>query len=486
VRTALGAGRRRLAAQLLAEGLLIGSLGGLCGVGVVLLAATTTLPESASIRAAPVAIALSVAMLSILAGLAIGALPAMRATRSAPSVSGVRGHAGGTAHGLLVAGELAVSVPLVLGAALLLSSFARLRSVDTGLDARGVLAIDVLAGDGDLDVEARRAFLLAATDRLAALPGIAGAASVQMLPLRERGWSVSVTTPDRPDLTGERRPVFYFRAITPAFHDVLGIRILDGRGVRPEDSGSARPVAVVGMALARILWPDGSAVGRTLRTGVDGDTDIEVVGVAEDIRVSGVRSAPDPVVYRPVAQVRYVPEGQTLVVKVDADPSAAVPVIRAALEATDRRVAIARVETFDSVVRAAIGDVTRASLFVTASALLALILGGLGVYGVASQLVARRTPEFGVRMALGASPAQVFGTVLRTALALIALGLAAGGLLFVFLARFLRTLLFDVRPGEPAVVIVCAGVLAGAAFVALTAPAVRAARTDPAAALRGD
>ncbi len=495
VRKALGASRGRLVAQILTEGLLTGLLAGvvavvLLGIGLQVAGSVAPVDALAVLRGSTPVLPFAVAALSVSAGLVVGLLPALRVVRRdvraglAEARGGIGGHL--RAHGFLVSAELGVAVTLVLGASVLVASVLRLSRIDTGIDAAGVVVVDVFAGDGDLDTEQRRAFLTQATDRVARLPGVRRAATVQLLPLRSPGWSVSVATPDRPELGGVEAPVFFWRAVTPGFHEALGIGIVEGRGFTEADRSDARPVAIVGRAAAQVLWPDGRIIGRRITTGVDGGAEIEVVGVAEDIRVSDVRADAEAVVYRPVAQVRIVPEGHTLIVRAAGEPMSIVPSLRATLEATEPRVAIARIETMQAVVRATFADVTRATLLLVAFAGLALALGALGVYGVASQWVSRRTREYGLRLALGASSAQIRTSVLRQAVAPVAGGIVLGLVAFALLARLLRAFVYATEPSDPLLLAGCVTLLAVVALAALYAPARRAARTDPVRALNAD
>jgi putative ABC transport system permease protein len=295
-----------------------------------------------------------------------------------------------------------------------------------------------------------------------------------------------VAIEDRPDLAGPRRPTSYYRTATPDTFRALGIELRQGRVFDGRDRADAPPVAVVSESFAARMWPGQDPLGKRIGSSDGGDLRVTVVGVVEEARITSPIGANPLVTWRPQAQRSSPGIGNILIVKSELEPSTLAAAVRAAVAEIDPRVAVARVGTLDDVVAAEMAEPMRLRFFLTLFAVLGLVLGTVGVYGVVSYGVARRRAELGIRMALGASPPAVWGQVVRQGLAPVVLGIAGGVGLPLVLARLLASFLYEVAPSDPASLGAAALVLLAAGIVASLVPAWRAGRVDPAQVLRAE
>lgn len=499
VRAALGAGRGRLARQVLTESAILGLVAGVGGavmaaglfdVLVASLPLENGLGEALALDWTTFAGALALALAA--AGLVAAApIRGLFAGRLEGHLGGERRETGGAGgggrlHKSLVVAEVLLAVTLVVGAALLIRTVARLRAVDPGVDPTGVLAADLMVGEQEMGDDERRAFFDAIVRRVAALPGVRSAALTNRLLLRDDGWQGPVAIEDRPDLADARRPNSYYRTATPDFFRALGIELRRGRVFDERDRADAPPVAVVSESFAARIWPGQDPLGKRIDVPDGEERPVTVVGVVEEARITSLIGANPLVVYRPQGQRRWPGLGNVLIVKSELAPSTLAASVRAAVAELDPRVAVARVGPMDDVVAAAIAEPVRLRFFLTLFAFVGLVLGTVGVYGVVSYGVARRRAEFGIRMALGASPSAVWGQVVRQGLVPVVLGIAGGVGLSLALARLLASFLYEVAPGDPASFGTAAGVLLAAGVVASLVPAWRAGRVDPSEVLRAE
>jgi putative ABC transport system permease protein len=318
-----------------------------------------------------------------------------------------------------------------------------------------------------------------------ALPGVAAAGLVTRLPLRDGGWQGTVTIEDRPDLGEGREPNALFRIISPDYFRAMGIGLVDGRAFAAADGAGALPVGIVSASFAERMWPGRSPVGRRVQHRFDDAPRwITVVGVAEETRMTRMTGDNPLVLYVPLAQ-SPAPEGPVLVVK-GAGAGPPLAAIRAAVHEVDGRVAIGRVTTLDAVVAAAVAEPLRLRFFLSVLGALALVIGVVGIYSVVSYSVTRRRAEFGVRLALGASPRRILSDVIGSGLLPVGIGVAAGVAATVAFASTLSRFLYGVAPTDAASLAAAAASLLGAGALAALIPAVRAGRTDPVRALRTD
>jgi len=315
---------------------------------------------------------------------------------------------------------------------------------------------------------------------LRALPGVVAAGASKTLPLRGGGEPYRFTAEGRPDLKAFA-PDGGVTIVMPGYFSALRIPILRGREFDQSDMDTARPVLIVNRSLARMLWGDADPIGRHLSIG---DTHFDVVGLAGDVRLDGLERRPPAAVYVPEA--RFPRSSMKIFLRTSGDPSAIAGAVRASIRRVDPNQAITGLAPLTAVV----GDTVARPRFLTQLvglfAVSALLLAAVGVYGVISFSVARRTREIGLRMALGADGASVRRLVVAEGMRLAAIGLAIGIPAAVVLSRALRSLLFEVPPGDPVTLVSVAALLGGVALAACAIPAVRASRLDPQAALRMD
>ncbi len=498
VRSALGAGRWRLARQIAAESLVLAVAAALLGVGIAtagfrILVARLPLGsgfgEMVTTGWETLGAGLLLALLIALAA-SVAPIRALIAGRSGAGLNRERSEAGlrrGTrrVHRALVVSQVALAVMLVVGATLLIRSVGRLRSVNLGFDPNGVSTFTLLSSEG-AQPAAQRAFFRDVLARVSALPGVTAAGLVNRLPLRDGGYQGPVGIEGRPDLAGPKRPNSLYRPVTPGFFRAMGMTLREGRGIEPTDVDGSLPVVVISESFARRMWPGQSAIGKHILSGwSDTIRSLAVVGVVHEVRLTSVTGEVPFVMFVPRAQQAPNP-GAVLVVRSLTPPAVLIPVMRRTIAELDPQVAVARVQTMDDVVAAALAQPLRLRFFLTVFAAIALVLGTVGVYGVVSYAVGRRRAEFAIRMALGASPERVLGEVLALGvlpvLAGIVLGLAASLALSGLLGRFLYGLVAT----DPASLLAAAAVLLLAGVTAALVPALRAGRTSPGQALRAE
>ncbi|HEY3567304.1 MAG TPA: ABC transporter permease [Thermoanaerobaculia bacterium] len=501
VRTALGAGRGRMARQLLTESALLALTGGAAGLLLALWglrAFTLWIPDDV-----PVArhltldprVLLFTLGVTLLTGLLAGLAPAFQMTRPDLAESLRDGTRAGSAtargnrtRGVLVIVETALAVVLVVCAGLLIRSFASVARVDPGFRPEGVLTLQVPISRMKYPDGAKRwAFLSQALDRLRALPGVTAAGTVSNLPLsgqEEIDW-LTVEGRPRPANSSEI-PLADLRQASPGYFEAMGIRLLRGRTFNGNDRAGAQGVAVVNETLARTYWPDANPIGKRIRFG---DLDpkkkpswLTVVGVVDDVRNSSLEGTPRPQTYLATPQDAY--SEQYVVLRVKGDPKDLIASARSAIWSVDRDQPVAEVRTMSKVVSQSVAGRRFNMVLLGAFAALALALAAVGIYGITAYSVAQRTREMGLRMALGARPGAVLGLVLREAGSLALAGLAAGLVLAFAATRVMASLLFGVGASDPLTFASVAATLALVALFAAWVPGRRATQVDPMVALR--
>lgn len=499
LRSALGAGQWRLARQLVAESLVVAAISAAVGAGIAVggfRALVSSLPLrdgfGSTVAAGWVTFATAFG-LALVIGCAVSIAPVrgLLSGRFEPSFGRERGERGlgrGTRrlHRTIVASQAAFAVLLVVGATLLIRSVGHIRSLDLGLDPHGV-ATATLVGASRQATETDRQFLRDVITRVSALPGVEAAGLTNRLPLRDGGFQGGVTIDDRPDLAGKARPISLYRVATPGYFKALGIRLLEGRGIDATDQANSLPVTVINEAFAKQMWPGQSAVGKHITTAYTG-TSISrtVVGVIREAKLTSVTGASPLAMFVPLEQHSSATPDGVLVIRVSGNPANIVPQVRRIAAELNPQVAVTRVETMQDVVDGSLAQPIRLRFFLTLFAALALVLGAVGVYGVVSYAVERRRAEFGVRLALGASPSRVRRDVLRGGLTPVLIGIVAGVVMALGLGHALNSFLYGVSPDDPVSFAVAVGALLLAGVIAALVPAARAARTDPMATLRAD
>jgi putative ABC transport system permease protein len=485
VRSALGADRRRIAALLAAEGAILAAGAALLGLGVAaagvaLLRALLVgdVPRLAEVGIDGRAFAFTVGAAAV-AVLLSGLLPAWLTARRALA-SGMKreGREGMDLRRLLLVAEVALAMMLVVAAGLLARSLFALSAVDPGFEPEGRLVLELSADPARYPEPERRQELFdRVLERVETLPGVRTAALATTLPFGRGSAVVSFAFPG-----SDERHFASLTGVSPGYFRALGIPLLEGRDFTAEDRADGARAAVVSAATARALWPGGSAVGRRIPLG-EGE-EVEVVGVVGDVRLQSLAEDPGLTLYRPFEQVGGA--RAAVVARVATLPELLAADLRQAVWSVDPDQPVARVAPFPELLGDSLREPRATSTLFGSFAVLTALLSALGLYGLMAELVTRRTHEIGVRMALGAGRGRVVGLMMRRALALTAVGVAGGALGAHLASRFLETLLFVVAPTDPPTYAAVATLLLGVAALAAWGPARRAARTDPAAALKTD
>ena len=495
VRRAIGASGGRVARQLLAETLVLSMVGGLLGLmlGVWALRGLLAIAPAGLPRINDITVDLTVVAVTLGAAVFVGgvmgmapAVHAMRSDLAAVLREKVTSRAGGRMRRGLVLAQVALSVGLLSGTGLLLTSFVRLTHVDPGFDGRNVLTIDVVASrakyaSGQPVGHAIASWLAA----LRALPGVVAAGASGAAPLSAGADQDAVFFPTSPTNTGERDHdgvLADAAPITEGYIRAMGMSLISGQDLGPSqrDSAGAR-VALIDDMLARRYFPNGSAVGQPVI--VNGDT-IRVLGVVRHVRMYDLEDEGRPQLWMPYAYVPF--RGMTLAVRTREDPATFVDALRRAIHDADPDQAIASIGTMGEAVRASLAERRLVLMLVSSFALAALLLVALGVYGVTATTVTQRTREFGIRMALGAGRRQVAWTVLMEPLSVVGLGLVIGLAGTLAGGRIVQQLLYGVRPSDPGTLIGASVFLLVIATLAGWLPARRATRVDPMVALRSE
>lgn len=503
IRSALGATRRNLARTYVSEGALLGTTAGLLGLllahGAVRLLRATAPSEVPRLDAVAlgwesVAGAMGIALA---AGTVFGLLPILRRRldRLAQNEQGRGGTASVRTHavrGALVAGQVALALVLLASAGLLVQTFRNLREVDPGLDPERVLAVSVaLPFASYRDYESTARFYRELLDQIEALPGVVSAGATQALPLASGGGCALVFVDD-PEAQQRNTSCFASTVqVTPGYFRTMGIRV-DGRAPTWADMEAGRGEAVVTRALAERLWEHDRVLGRGIKGNGGEPPFYEIVGVASDVRGTGLDEPPVPRVYFPMLPLEGTslwspPRGMDVVVKTaTARPENLAGSIREIVASMDPLVPIGDVRTMDRVVAQSMGRTTFATLMLAIAAGMALVLGLVGLYGVVAYTVEQRRPEIGIRMALGAAAPRISGMVLAQSARIVGVGIAIGAVAALLATRALSALLFEVSPSDPLTLATVCLLLAGVALGASWLPARRAARVDPMIALRAE
>ena len=495
IRLALGASRGRLAAQWTTEALLIAALGGAAGLllaaaarGFVTALAPPDLPGIDRVRIDGLVLAFTAAV-STLAGLFFGMAPAWQAARSDPHAALYGGH--GSLRGrrrwgsLLVGGEVALAVLLTIAAGLLMKSLARLLSVDLGYRPQRVLTA-VIAGlppERYPDLPAKLHFYRRVLDEVRAIPGVESAGATVGMPLSGNFPGSALRLEGAPIATGRDRPQAEVVPASDGYLDTIGIPLLRGRQWTAADVAAGRRLALVNEVAAARFWPGLDPIGRRLSLDVQpGRPWIEVAGIVKATREDSPDRPPSPAIYLPMEQGPFLPI--FVVVRTAARPAGFAEALRRAVARVDKDQPVYTVASMQSLLDTATAQRRFATVTLGIFAGLALLLAAAGIYGVASYSVARRTPEIGVRLALGASRGNVARMILRQGLLEAGAGIAVGWCAAWPLTRLLASLLYGVTVTDPATFAAVPTLLLAVELAACYLPARRAMRVDPVAALR--
>jgi putative ABC transport system permease protein len=491
VRAAIGASRGRIVRQLLTESVLLSLIGGV--VGTLLAVWARDLVRRAVAPNTPAWMTFDIdgrallfaLVVSATAGIAFGIAPALR-------LAGIGGGAAlrnatiGSSHsrlqGAFVAAQVAISIMLVVSAALALQSEWRIQRIPLGIDPNGVLTFQLnMEGMRRYDDRAARAAVVAEINqRLRALPGVVDAGAADRMPINgccsqfsARIEGQTVSEGHEPSITGT--------IATPGYFSALKVHVIAGRTFTASDNADAPLVTVVNQTFANRYWPRGDAIGHHVNTGIGSAS---IVGVVQDVKQATIFGGAEPQFFRPYAQDPWT--HVTFAVRARRDLAKVASEARRVVRDIDPTMPIFNVQTLNEVFDEATLTTRSLSRLLVAFAGIALVLAATGLYGLISFLVERRTREFGLRVALGAEPGRVAAMVMRQALALVTVGAFAGLGGATIAARWLTATLYGITPGEPAVYVAAAAILGAAALAASYGPARRASRADPMAALRTD
>ncbi|HEX8149526.1 MAG TPA: ABC transporter permease [Pyrinomonadaceae bacterium] len=492
IRSALGAGRWRLMRQFLTESVVLALLGGAAGLLVArwTLQALSTLASGYLSRPGEVGLDWKVlaftAALSVVSGVVAGLAPAFHVSRAdVQETLKESGNAGSSARGTwlrsgLAVAEVASALVLLVGAGLLVKSFLRLQSVEPGLRPERVLTMRVSLPTTRYDTPQKMSlFYREVLERVSALPGVEDAGVINMLPLQRYGANGEIRVEGRAPLPPGRVPLTEYRRASAGYFKALGIPLQAGRLFEPADEAEAARPVVVSRELVRTFFPDGDALGKRIGLGDEWWT---IIGVVGDVKQSGLTQPSRPELFIPYTA--YPADGMTLVVRGAADPAEMTAAVRREVQAVDPNQPVYNVRTMEEVIDLSIANRRLNMTLLTIFAGLATLLAVVGIYSVMSYLVTQHTREIGIRVALGASRANILKLVLGQGLALTLVGVGVGALAAFGLTRLMSSLLYEVEGSDPLTYVSVSLLLTLVALVACYIPARRATKVDPLVALR--
>ena len=501
VRTALGAGRGRLVRQLVTESMVLSLVGGLVGLllaiaGTKLLVASApkSIPRLDSIRVDAAVLAFTL-LVTTVTGALFGLMPARQMLR--PDISKVL-REGGRAVGqragnqrarrVLVVAEVALSVVLLAGAGLLIRSFTRLMSVDPGFRTDHSISFSLSLPESKYKTPAeQRAFMRQVMERMHALPGVQSAGAGFGMPLTNFGFSFSFTIAGRAPLKPEDEPVAEMRFGTPDYFTTMGIRVVRGRGFTAQDDANAARVLMITQTAAQKFFPSEDPIGKHVTLGMSRDSvrlEGDIIGIVADVKQSSLATTTLPQFWAPYEQ--WPMSNMNVVLHTTRDVQAVAADARRAIAELDPDLAVAHVATLEDIVAESVAQPRFYMVLLTAFAVVAILLAAIGIYGVIAYLVGQRAREIGIRIALGASPSRVVNMVVREGVAMVTVGIVVGVVGAIALTQLMGALLFDTKATDPMTYALVALMLGAVALIASSVPALRAARVDPALAMRAE
>jgi predicted permease len=499
MRTALGAGRRRLVRQLLTESLLLAVAGGALGlalakwgVGALLVLAADFLPRANEVDL-DWRVAAFTAALSLLTGVLFGLIPALQSSRVDLQSALKEGSGAGVGmqtnwlRRSLVVVEVAATLVLLIGAGLLIRSFIRLYETDLGFKAENVLTMSLALPEAKYpDAQAAAAFHQKLLERVASLPGARSAGVINFLPLQQWGFNGGIRIEGQGPYEPGRQPLAEFRAISPDYFRAMSVPLISGRFFTAQDQSNSSPVVIVNQRLAQKYLPGQDPIGKGIRA--IGNNWRTVVGVVGDVRQSGVTRAASAELFVPITQAIWTDLTQTmsLAVRADAEPETLIPAVRNAVREIDPAQPVFDVKMMEAVVADSVSDRRLNMLLLGIFAAVALTLALIGIYSVMSYTVSQSTREIGIRMALGAQPRDVLKLVVVQGMGLTLVGVGLGVAGAFGLTRLMATLLYGVKAADPLTFAVVSALLGVVALLACYVPARRATKVDPLVALRNE
>ena len=499
VRVALGARRWRLIRQFLTESVLLSTLGGLVGLAIGyggLIVLKAFIPENIS-QAREISMDLKVLgftfLVSVATGLIFGLAPAIQAARfnqietlKEGGRDAATGAGGKRLRGVLVTAEVAISLVLLIGAGLLINSFLKLRNVDPGFRAENLLTMKIVLPEPKYETRAlRSAFYTNLIQRVQSLAGVRSAAVTTNLPLYRQGNSIGISIDGQPDPPPGQERIIVTRIVSPSYLDTMGIPLLRGRQLSEQDTDKTPRVVIVSETMARSYWPGEDAIGKRIGLGriTKPEDWFQIIGVAKDVRQFELTAEPKPQMYLTYRQVGFF-DARDLVVKTDVDPASLAATVRQAVWEIDKDQPVSNIQTMEQILADSIARQRFSMLLLAIFAAVALVLAGVGIYGVMSYSVAQRTHEIGIRMALGAQTGAVLKLAVGYGMKLVLAGLVIGLIAAFALTRVMATLLFGVTATDPATFTLISLLLIAVAVTASYIPARRATKVNPIIALR--
>ena len=518
VRLALGAGPRRILRQMLTESLVLSVTGGALGVCAAcgcLPVLVRLIPEE-WLPTAPELVRINPAVLAVAAGIAIamgalfGIVPAWQASRQNLVASLKEGgskiggdRAGRSARNLMAVAEIALSLVVLAGAALMVESYRRLEGIDLGFRPDHLLRFSISLPETKYPRPEQIAeFCDRALDSIASLPGVESAAVTSGQPMIDRtedltSWEFTIEGRPAQDARGDESA--NFRTVSPSYFRTMAIRLLQGRMFSVQDGRNAPRTVVISDTMARLYWPKGDAVGHRISLGqqfgrrdaytgaATHDTPLEIVGVVSDVRQTRLLEAPvRPEFYLPLDQQESAPRIMAVIVRSTSDPTQLTPAIRKAIASVDTEQPIYDVSTMDEVVADSFGPKRLTLFLLVFLGSTALLLSSAGLYALVAYSVSHRRHEIGIRLAVGAQPSHIRRLVLLQGVRLAALGVAAGLGATLAAARLMQGILYGVSAYDPLTLVCVAGALIASALLACYFPARSAVRVDPMAVLRSE
>lgn len=500
VRTALGARRSRLVRQLLTESIVLSIAGGAGGMIVAVWSFSflqqlipPALTLFTELRVDPMVLVFTFA-LSVVTGIVFGLAPAIQASRTDLNEALKQGGGRTTLsagnrrlQSAMVVGEVALAMVLLVGAGLLIKTFARLRGQYEGIRPESVLTVRTQLPDGKYREPSRRiAFYEQVLERIGGLPGVVAAGYTTSVPLEWKGGTNAITIEGRPVEPG----VLYdsnYRQVSEDYFKAMGVALREGRYFSETDAGQAMPVAIINETMARQFWPNETALGKRFKHGGPDSRWplMTIVGVVADVRQMGADAPVKAEMYMPYKQAAtqfFAP--RDLVIRASVNPISLSSAVIAKVHEVDPDQPVSNIRTMEQVLGEEIQLRKTGTTLLAVFAALAMLLAALGIYGVLSYFVTQRTPEFGVRMALGAQTGDILRLVLKRGMGLALAGVAIGLAASFALTRLMASLLFEVSASDPATFGEIAVVLAAVAFLSCYIPARRATKVDPMVALR--
>lgn len=499
VRIALGATRAQLIGQLLSESLCLAGIAGVTGLlgaywAVNLL--RNTLPAELRVPGfATLGIDLGVIGFTLAvtlgSGLVFGLIPALTTSRvNLHEPLRGTGRSTATAHrarfrDALVVVEVALALVLLLGAGLLLRSFGELEKVNPGFQPSNLLEARISLPGNRYPESARQVeFFGQLEERLAGLPGVEEVGAISFLPLSGDRSASGFVVEGRPAPAAGQEPVGDMRAVTPGYFNTMGIPVLRGRNLSRADQASAPSVTLISETLARTMFPGEDPIGKRLAYDWDDHVSAEIVGITGDVHHSGLATAPHMEIYRPVAQFPY--SSMSVVLRTTGEPAAISSLVRREVHTIDPDQPVGSLTPMTTLLRETLAKPRLNTLMLGLFAVVGLLLASIGIYGLLSYVVAQRSREIGIRLALGANAGNVLRLVVGHGMSLTLAGIGIGLTVSLLLARVLNNLLYGVAPRDPLTFVAVPMVLLAVALAACAVPAWRATRVDPVRAMKGE